>query len=168
MGKVINQYKMAKHFELTLTDDSFTYRRKAESIAAEAALDGLYVMRTSLGEDALNAADTVRAYKRLSTVERAFRSLKERGSESAPGVSLHRPPVCAPHVLLCMLAYYVEWHMRQRLKPLLFDDEDPGVAQAARRSVVAPARVSDSARAKARRQHTAEGVSGTQLPHPAR
>ena len=156
VGKVINQYKMAKHFELTITDESFTYRRQVESIAAEAALDGLYVVRTSLGEDALSAADTVRAYKRLSTVERAFRSLKSVDLKVRP-VFHYSPNRVRAHVLLCLLAYYVEWHMRQRLKPLLFDDEDPGAAEAARRSVVAPARVSDSARAKARRKHTAEG-----------
>ncbi|MDE0512000.1 MAG: IS1634 family transposase [Gammaproteobacteria bacterium] len=156
VGKVINQYKMAKHFDLTITDESFTYRRKAESIAAEAALDGLYVVRTSLGEDDLSAADTVRAYKRLSRVERAFRSLKSVDLKVRPVFHYNADRVRA-HVLLCMLAYYVEWHMRRRLKPLLFDDEDPGAAEAARRSVVAPARVSDSARAKARRKHTAEG-----------
>ena len=157
VGKVINQYKMAKHFDLTLTDESFTYRRQAESIAAEAALDGLYVVRTSLGEADLDASGTVRAYKRLSTVERAFRSLKSVDLKVRPVFHYTAKRVRA-HVLLCMLAYYVEWHMRQRLKPLLFDDEDPGAAEAARRSVVAPARVSDSARAKARRKHTAEGL----------
>ena len=156
VGKVINQYKMAKHFELTIADNAFTYRRKAGSIAAEAALDGLYVVRTSLGEDELSAADTARAYKRLSRVERAFRSLKSVDLKVRP-VFHYRADRVRAHVLLCMLAYYVEWHMRQRLKPLLFDDEDPGAAEAARRSVVAPARVSDSARAKARRKHNAEG-----------
>ncbi len=157
VGKVINQYKMAKHVEITITDDSFTYQRKAQSIAAEAALDGLYVVRTSLGEDDLTGADTVRAYKRLSAVERAFRSLKSVGLKVRPVFHYTASRVRA-HVLLCMLAYYVEWHMRQRLKPLLFDDEEPGAAEAARRSVVAPARVSDSARAKARRKHNAEGL----------
>ena len=156
VGKVINQYKMAKHFELTMTDDSFTYRRKAASITAEAALDGLYVVRTSLGEDELSAADTVRAYKRLSAVERAFRSLKSVDLKVRPVFHYTAHRVRA-HVLLCMLAYYVEWHMRQRLKPLLFDDEDPGAAEATRRSVVAPAQVSDSARAKVRRKRNAEG-----------
>ncbi len=156
VGKAIGKYKMAKHFELTITEDSFSYRRKAESIAAEAALDGLYVVRTSLSEDDLTAADTVRAYKRLSTVERAFRSLKSVDLKVRPVFHYTAARVRA-HVLLCMLAYYVEWHMRQRLKPLLFDDEEPGAAEAARRSVVAPARVSDSAKAKARRKRTAEG-----------
>ena len=157
VGKVINKYKMAKHFELTITEESFTYRRKAESITAEAALDGLYVVRTSLGEDELSAADTVRAYKRLSAVERAFRSLKSMDLKVRP-VFHYTPERVRAHVLLCMLAYYVEWHMRQRLKPLLFDDEDPAAGEAARRSVVAPAQVSDSARAKARRKRTAKGL----------
>ena len=157
VGKAIGKYKMAKHFELTIADDSFTYRRKVESIAAEAALDGLYVVRTSLGEAALAAPDTVRAYKRLNRVERAFRSLKSVDLKVRPVFHYTAERVRA-HVLLCMLAYYVEWHMRQRLKPLLFDDEDPGGAEAARRSVVAPARVSDSARAKARRQRTNEDL----------
>ena len=156
VGKVINKYKMAKHFELTITEESFTYRRKAESITAEAALDGLYVVRTSLGEDELSAADTVRAYKRLSAVERAFRSLKSMDLKVRP-VFHYTPERVRAHVLLCMLAYYVEWHMRQRLKPLLFDDEDPAAGEAARHSVVAPAQVSDSARAKARRKRTTKG-----------
>ncbi len=156
VGKVIDKYKMAKHFELTITEESFTYRRKAESITAEAALDGLYVVRTSLGEDELSAADTVRAYKRLSAVERAFRSLKSVDLKVRP-VFHYTPERVRAHVLLCMLAYYVEWHMRQRLKPLLFDDEDPAAGEAARHSVVAPAQVSDSARDKARRKRTAKG-----------
>ena len=156
VGKVIDKYKMAKHFDLTITEESFTYRRKAESITAEAALDGLYVVRTSLGEDELTAADTVRAYKRLSAVERAFRSLKSVDLKVRP-VFHYTPERVRAHVLLCMLAYYVEWHMRQRLKPLLFDDEDPAAGEAARHSVVAPAQVSDSAKAKARRKRTAKG-----------
>ena len=156
VGKVINKYKMAKHFELTITEESFTYRRQAESITAEAALDGLYVVRTSLGEDDMSATDTVRAYKRLSAVERAFRSLKSVDLKVRP-VFHYTPERVRAHVLLCMLAYYVEWHMRQRLKPLLFDDEDPAAAEAARRSVVAPAQVSDSAQAKARRKRNAQG-----------
>ncbi len=156
VGKVINKYKMAKHFELTITEESFTYRRKTESVTAEAALDGLYVVRTSLGEDDLSAADTVRAYKRLSAVERAFRSLKSVDLKVRP-VFHYTPERVRAHVLLCMLAYYVEWHMRQRLKPLLFDDEAPETAERMRHSVVAPAQVSDSARDKARRKRTAEG-----------
>ena len=157
VGKVIGRYKMAKHFEWSIDEKGgFSYRRNASSIAAEAALDGLYVVRTSLPEAELDAHGTVRAYKRLSTVERAFRSLKTVDLKVRP--VFHRTPErVRAHVLLCMLAYYVEWHMRQRLRPLLFDDEDHECAEAARASIVAPARVSQSAESKARTKRTAEG-----------
>ena len=157
VGKVIGRYKMAKHFEWSIDEKGgFSYRRNASSIAAEAALDGLYVVRTSLPEAELDAHGTVRAYKRLSTVERAFRSLKTVDLKVRP--VFHRTPErVRAHVLLCMLAYYVEWHMRQRLRPLLFDDEDHEGAEAARASIVAPARVSQSAESKARTKRTAEG-----------
>ena len=156
VGKVVGQYKMAKHFELAIEEDSFGYRRKPESIAAEAALDGLYVVRTSLAETQLDAEGTVRAYKRLSAVERAFRSLKTVDLKVRPVFHQAANRVRA-HVLLCMLAYYVEWHLRERLKPLLFDDDDPAAAEAARPSAVAPAKVSESARDKARSKRTANG-----------
>ena len=157
VGKVVGKYKMAKHFELDIEHDAFGYRRKPESIAAEAALDGLYVVRTSLAERQLDAEATVRAYKRLSAVERAFRSLKTVDLKVRPVFHRTAERVRA-HVLLCMLAYYVEWHMRQRLRPLLFDDDDPAAAEAARISVVAPAKVSDAAREKARSKRTANGL----------
>ena len=156
-GKVVNKYKMAKHFELAIGDNAFGYRRKAESIAAEAALDGLYIVRTSLPASEMDAEATVRAYKRLSRVERAFRSLKTVDLKVRPVYHRTAERVRA-HVLLCMLAYYVEWHMRERLKPLLFDDEDPAAAEAARKSVVAPARVSGSAQRKAMTKRNAEGL----------
>ena len=156
VGKVVGKYKMAKHFELKIGEESFGYRRKPESIAAEAALDGLYVVRTSLAETQLDAEATVRAYKRLSAVERAFRSLKTVDLKVRPVFHRTAERVRA-HVLLCMLAYYVEWHMRERLKPLLFDDDDPAAAEAARTSIVAPAKVSESARDKARSKRTANG-----------
>ena len=155
-GKVVGKYKMAKHFDLDIEEDAFGYRRKPESIAAEAALDGLYVVRTSLAETRLDAEGAVRAYKRLTAVERAFRSLKTVDLKVRPVFHRTADRVRA-HVLLCMLAYYVEWHMRARLKPLLFDD-DPGAAEAARTSIVAPARVSDAAKEKARRKRTANGL----------
>ena len=156
VGRNIGKYKMAKHFEWSIDDNGFFgYRRNAESVAAEAALDGLYVIRTSLPEAELDAADTVRAYKRLSTVERAFRSLKTVDLKVRPVFHRTAERVRA-HVLLCMLAYYVEWHMRQRLAPLLFDDENPAAA-AGRASVVAPARVSESAKNKARRKRSDDG-----------
>ena len=157
VGKVIGKYKMGKHFEWSIDGDGvFRYRRDPESIAAEAALDGLYVIRTNLPEDGISGADTVRAYKCLSTVERAFRSLKSVDLKVRP-VFHHTAERVRTHVLLCLLAYYVEWHMRQRLAPLLFDDEDRAGAEAARASVVAPARVSESARRKARLKRTEHG-----------
>ena len=157
VGKVIGTFKMSKHFDWRIDDNrAFGYHRNAASIAAEAALDGLYVIRTSLSESELDDQGTVRAYKRLSTVERAFRSLKSVDLKVRPVFHRTAERVRA-HVLLCMLAYYVEWHMRRRLAPLLFDDEDPAGAEAQRTSVVAPARVSDSARRKARTKRTGEG-----------
>ena len=156
VGKVIGTYKMAKHFDLEIADSSFRYRRKPDSIAAEAALDGLSVVRTSLPADALDATETVRAYKSLSAVERAFRSLKTVDLKVRPIYHYAADRVRA-HVFLCMLAYYVEWHMRQRLRPILFHDDDPAAAQAARPSIVAPAQVSPSAQEKARTKRTADG-----------
>ena len=138
VGKVIGKFRMAKHFEWDIDDDgAFGYKRNAASIASEAALDGLYVIRTSLSETELDDQGTVRAYKRLSAVERAFRSLKSVDLKVRPVFHRTAERVRA-HVLLCMLAYYVEWHMRRRLAPLLFDDEDPAGAEAQRTSVVAP------------------------------
>ena len=157
VGKSIGKYKMAKHFELDIADHSFGYRRDASSIAREAALDGLYIVRTSLTAAELDAEGTVRAYKRLSAVERAFRSLKTVDLKVRP-IFHHAANRVRAHVFLCMLAYYVEWHMRQRLKPLLFDDDDAAAAEAARSSVVAPAAVSESAREKARSKRTADGL----------
>ena len=127
VGKVIGKYKMAKHFELDIAETSFSYRRKPESIAAEAALDGLYIVRTSLPATELDATQTVRAYKRLSAVERAFRSFKTVDLKVRPIYHYASDRVRA-HIFLCMLAYYVEWHMRARLKPLLFEDDDPDAA----------------------------------------
>ncbi len=154
VGKVVNKYKMAKHFELDITEESFTYQRNAESIAAEAALDGLYVIRTSLSAEEMGAEATVRAYKGLSVVEQAFRSYKTVDLKVRPIYHWSNDRVWA-HVFLCLLAYYVEWHMRQRLAPLLFDDQDP--AGAPRSSVVAPAEVSRAAQQKARSKCTADG-----------
>ena len=157
VGRVIGRYKMAKHFEWAIAGQGvFGYRRKAESIAAEAALDGLYVIRTSVPESEMKAAAAVRAYKRLSSVERAFRSFKSVDLKVRPVFHRTAERVRA-HVLLCMLAYYVEWHMRERLAPLLFDDEDQAGAEAARTSVVAPAKASESARRKAQRKRTEDG-----------
>jgi Transposase DDE domain len=156
VGKVLNRFKMRKHFVLEITDGGFQYSRHLPSIEADMALDGVYVLRTSVPYEALDTASTVRAYKSLATVERAFRSLKT--------VDLHVRPIghrlaerVRAHVLLCMLAYYVEWHMRQALAPLLFDDDDKPTAEAQRASVVAPAQRSSRARRKAQTHRTDDG-----------
>ena len=141
VGKVINRYKMAKHFVTEITDERFTFRRNEEKIATEKQLDGIYIVRSNVEPEQLDAAQTVRAYKDLSKVERAFRCFKSVDLKVRP---LHhrRADRVRAHVLLCMLAYYVEWHMRRALAPLLFDDHDPAAAAAEqqRTSVVAPAR----------------------------
>ena len=157
VGKVIGKYKVAKHFTWSIDDDGvFTYERDEAAIAAEARLDGLYVIRTSLPESELDGPGTVRAYKRLGSVERAFRSLKTVDLKVRPVFHRTGPRVRA-HVFLCMLAWYVEWHMRRKLKPVLFDDEDTQGAEARRPSVVAPAQASASARAKAATKTTPDG-----------
>ena len=130
-----------------------------DRIAAEQALDGLYVLRTTLPQQELDAVGTVRAYKRLSRVERAFRSFKTVDLKVRPVYHFSEPRVRA-HVLLCMLAYYVEWHMRGRLAPLLFDEEDEAAAEAQRQSPVEAAQASPATRRKARTKRTREG-------HPA-
>ena len=156
-GKILNRYKMGKHFQLRIEEDSFHYERKTANIEREQSLDGIYVIRTSVNREALTSQQVVASYKSLSGVERAFRSLKT--------VDLHVRPIhhrladrVRAHILLCMLAYYVEWHMRQLLAPLLFDDDDKPQAQAARTSIVAPAQRSEAAKLKTRTKQTAEGL----------
>ena len=149
VGTVIGKRKMAKHFAIEITDKTFSFARKPDQIDAEARLDGIYVLRTSLTAEQSNAAATVRSYKSLARVERAFRSLKTVDLEIRPVFHWTAPRVRA-HVLLCVLAYYLEWHMRQVLAPVLFDDEDKAAAEASRASPVAKAQVSDAARKKAR------------------
>ena len=157
VGAVINHYKVAKHFVVTITDDDLTFERKAEQIDAEAALDGIYVLRTDLKPEVLDATATVRAYKGLASVERAFRSLKTIDLEVRP-IHHRRAHRVRAHVLLCMLAYYVEWHMRQALKPILFDDHDKAAAEAARASIVAKAERSNAADRKAATKRTHDGL----------
>ena len=147
VGRVIGHFHMAKHFELTITETSLSYARKTEAIQAEAALDGLYVVRTSLPATQLDANATVAAYKSLAHVERAFRSIKTIDLNVRPVFHYNESRVRA-HVFLCMLAYYVEWHMRQRLKPMLFDDEQLDAASAARASAVVKATRSQHAKDK--------------------
>ncbi|HYN62487.1 MAG TPA: IS1634 family transposase, partial [Rubrivivax sp.] len=138
VGRVIARFRMAKHLRLTITDTRLAWQRKDEAIAAEAALDGLYVIRTSLPRDKLDAPAAVAAYKSLAHVERAFRSMKTVDLNVRPVFHYSEQRVRA-HVFLCMLAYYVEWHMRARLKPMLFDDEYLDEASASRASPVAKA-----------------------------
>jgi len=158
VGAVSGKHKMAKHFDITIGDDSFDFSRKTDAIAAEAALDGIYVVRTSLPADALGDAQTVAAYKSLSQVERAFRSIKTVDLEIRPIFHWAAPRVKA-HVFLCMLAYQVEHHMRARLAPLLYDDTDRETAAAMRSSVVAAAQRSPAARAKETTGRTADGLA---------
>jgi hypothetical protein len=147
VGRVIERFHMAKHFELTITETALSWRRRDEAISAEAALDGLYVIRTSLPKQLLDAGAAVAAYKSLAHVERAFRSMKTVDLNVRPVFHYSEQRVRA-HVFLCMLAYYVEWHMRARLKPMLFDDEHLDQASASRASPVAKAVRSEHAKAK--------------------
>ncbi len=156
VGAVLGRHKMAKHFELTIADDRFAFARKREQIAQEAALDGLYAVRTSLPEETLADNTAVKTYKSLAMVERAFRCLKT--------VDLHVRPIyhwledrVRAHVFLCMLAYYVEWHMRERLAPMLYDD-DKAAAEALRESPVAKAQRSPAALAKSATGRAADGA----------
>ncbi len=148
LGTVFGQRKMAKHF--------------TTSIAAEAALDGIYVLRTNLTAVQSDAGDTVPAYKRLAGVEPAFRAMKTVDLELRPVFHWTAPRVRA-HVLLCMLAYYLEWHMRQKLAPMLFDDHDRAAAEAQRVSPVAKARPSPAAKRKAASKLT-DPAHGERLP----
>ena len=142
VGKVVNKYKVAKHFKLSIEDARFDFAIDRDKVAAEAALDGIYVIRTSLPEDRMSADDAVRSYKRLSQVERAFRSFKTMHLQLRPIHHRLEPRVRA-HIFLCMLAYYVMWHMLQAWRPLLFCDED--LQAKATQDPVAPAERSESA-----------------------
>jgi hypothetical protein len=157
VGRVIERFHMAKHFELSITHTRLAWQPKSESIAAEAALDGLYLIRTSVPTAQLDAAAAVAAYKSLTHVERAFRSIKT--------IDLHVRPVfhysaerVRAHVFLCMLAYYVEWHMRERLKSMLFDDEHLEEVSAGRASPVLKAVRSEHAKAKDASKHADDGL----------
>ena len=156
VGRIENRYKLAKLFDIAVAADGFTFARNPDRIAAEARLDGFYVIRTNVEDKTLAANDVVGAYKGLARVERAFRSLKT--------VDLHIRPIhhwLAPrvraHVFLCMLACHVEWHMRERLKPMLFDDDDPAAARE-RVSIVAPAQPSPAALRKRASKLAADGL----------
>jgi transposase len=142
VGKIINRYKVAKHFELVIDQTTFTFARKHEAIAAEAALDGIYVIRTSVDAKSMDAAQCVRSYKALANVERAFRSLKTIDLKIRP-IHHRLADRVRAHILLCMLAYYVEWHMREAWRELMFADTDQ--AAKATRDPVAPAQRSQAA-----------------------
>ena len=155
VGKVVNKYKVAKHLRLEIHDDRFEFQVDAARVAVEAALDGIYVIRTSVPAERLDAADAVRYYKQLSAVERAFRSLKTIDLKVRPIRHRLEERVRA-HIFLCMLAYYVEWHMREAWRPLLFADEDQAAKQT--RDPVAPAKRSAAA---LRKVHTKVLDDGT-------
>lgn len=155
VGKVVNKYNVAKHFALTITDTVFRFTIREDRVAAEASLDGIYLIRTNVPATQMPADDAVRNYKKLSQVERAFRSLKT--------IDLHVRPIhhraadrVRSHIFLCMLAYYVEWHMREAWRSLLFADEDQ--AAKATRDPVAPAQRSEAADAKAATHCTTRGT----------
>lgn len=155
-GKIINHYKMAKHFKLTIADGRLEWSRKEAEIQNESQLDGIYVVRTSEPAERLTAADGVRSYKRLTLVEQAFRCLKGIDLLVRP-IHHHVADRVRAHILLCLLAYYVEWHLRQAWEPLLFEDEELAVDRR-RRDPVAPARASESVTRKKRTHATSEGL----------
>jgi transposase len=161
VGKIVNQYKVAKHFELNIGEAAFSFERKPGSIAAEAALDGIYIIRTSVSADKMTAADCVRNYKSLANVERAFRSFK--------GIDLKVRPIhhrladrVRAHILLCMLAYYVEWHMREAWRELMFADCDQQAKTS--RDPVAPAKPSKAALAKVESLTLDDGTAAHRWP----
>ena len=157
VGKIIDKYKVGKHFKLTITSANFKFERKEEQIKTEAALDGFYVVRTSVPARTLTAEDAVSTYKKLSVVERAFRCIKTVDLKVRPIFHRLEKRVRA-HIFLCTLAYYVEWEMRSLLAPVLFHDEDHALAEQQRTSVVAPAERSETAKKKAASKRTADGV----------
>ena len=154
VGRALGATTVAKYFRWEIRQGKLRYQREQRRIDQDAAVDGVYVIRTSVGAERLSAEEAVRHYKRLSTIERAFRSLKSVDLNVRP-IRHWTPDRVRAHVLICMLAYYVEWHMRQALAPVLFDDEHPGEVQT---SPVAPAQRSASALRKARDKKTPEGL----------
>jgi len=155
VGKIINKYKMAKHFDLDIKNDAFSFQRKSDSIAAETALDGIYIIRTSVSTDRMNSADCVRNYKLLVHVERAFRSLKTIDLKIRP-IHHRLADRVRAHILLCMLAYYVEWHMREAWRELMFADPDQDAKKT--RDPVAPAKRSEAAEIKATSRQLRDGT----------
>ena len=162
VGRDANRKKVEKHFLIHVTDDQLSWTRRQDRIAAEAQLDGIYVVRTSLAADAIGNHAAVEAYKNLANVERAFRSIKSL--LKVRPVFVYTPAHVRAHVFLCMLAYYLQWNLRQRLAPLLHEDDDRAAARAARSSPVQPARVSESAARKAKSRRTHDGFPLHSLP----
>ncbi len=155
VGKVLGRYKVGKHFDCQIGEGSFTCSRRQEGIDQETQLDGIYVLRTSEPVERLSAEDTVRSYKSLAEVERAFRCLK--GIDLLVRPIRHRTEERVPaHIFLCLLAYYVEWHLRRAWSPLLFEDEE-GREERKRRDPILPAEPSASAEAKKRSRQTVDG-----------
>ncbi len=155
IGKVVNKYKVAKHFVLNIQDIGFDFDIDDKKVAAEAALDGIYVIRTSMPAERLSAEDTVRSYKSLSRVERAFRSIKTVDLKVRP-IRHHLEKRVRAHIFLCMLAYYVEWHIRKAWRPLLFADEEKERKKTS--DPVAPAKRSESALRKVRSKRLDDGT----------
>jgi transposase len=158
VGKIKNKYKVGKHFIFDISEEQFSFRRNEKKIAEEAVLDGFYVIRTSVSQEIIDAEHSVAAYKNLSKVERAFRCCKTVDIKIRP--IYHRlPDRVEAHVFICMLAYYVEWHMRKMLAPILFDDHNKAEAEQRRESIVAPAKRSPDAELKASRKKTEDGFT---------
>ena len=157
VGRVLNRFKVGKHFVLDIREDGFAWRRDEDKIAAEAALDGIYVIRTSVKAQEMSAERVVGAYKQLSRVERAFRSLKTVDLKIRP-IYHSLDDRIRGHVFLCMLSYYVEWNLRQKLAPILFDDHEREAAESGRASIVARAPRSQAARQKDKTRQTANGL----------
>jgi transposase len=155
VGKIINKYKMAKHFDLDIKNDALSFQRKSDSIAAETALDGIYIIRTSVSTDRMNSADCVRSYKLLVHVERAFRSLKTIDLKIRP-IHHRLADRVRAHIFLCMLAYYVEWHMREAWRELMFADPDQDAKKT--RDPVAPAKRSKAAEIKVTSRQLHDGT----------
>ena len=156
VGRDVNRRKVGKHLEVDVTDDAIAWRRREDRIAAEARLDGVYVIRTSLDAAAMGVAEAVEAYKSLAGVERAFRNAKS--DLRIRPVYVYSPDHVRAHVFLCMLALHVAWHMRRRLSPMLFEDDDREGARGQRHSPVQKAEVSQSAKAKAATKRTPDGL----------
>lgn len=157
VGALIGRFKVEKHFLTEITDTSFAFRRNEDAIARERALDGFYILRTNAEPELLSTEQTVRTYKSLSSVETAFRSMKSLDLQVRP-IHHRRPDRVRSHIFLCMLAYYLEWHMRRALAPVLFQDHDREAAERERPSPVQPAQRSPAAKAKVAARRTPEGL----------